>query len=122
MKKALIVLAIALCCCLVMVACFGPSTPNTSAVAGTYFKEDAAGNHIEDNWIELKGDGTWTSSNPNPTENKKTFTLANNNTEISIYLGASRIMYGTINADTGVMELKVWAIVTWQDAVFSKMT
>jgi hypothetical protein len=102
-----------------VVGCKSPQTPDTSAVAATYFQHEGnenTGNIIESKYIKLNSDGTWVT---NDAQNKtKDHTFKINGEAISLYLGASEFMYGTLK--DGKLEGKMFALITWVDVVFFK--
>jgi len=86
-------------------------------VAGTYHQQGEDG-LILHKFIELRADGTWTTSNDaklSGSNQAGTFTLKDNNTKISVYSGNMEVIYGTIADDT--LTLNIWHVLWWEEEV-----
>ncbi|MCL2816944.1 MAG: hypothetical protein FWD39_00970 [Clostridiales bacterium] len=119
--RKILIAAVLLSLCFALAACTGkaPQTKDTSAVAGVYFQHDAENNLMEGKKMVLNADGTWTTGEGSD-KISHTFTVEGtiDGTKIEIYFGTAKYMYGTL--EEGKLELRVFSIVTWVDAVFYK--
>ena len=117
LQKIVVLVIVVGCFCLMLTACRPPRTRDTSMVAGTYHQQGEDG-LILHKFIELRADGTWTTSNDaklSGSNQAGTFTLKDNNTKISVYSGNMEVIYGTIADDT--LTLNIWHVLWWEEEV-----